>query len=164
MQAYYTVDIPEGATAVQFGAGNSRNLTSADNGSEFRLTRPQLVEGDSPRTWEPVDMASEMVKCQRFYEKINFCFGTAYNSTLLWLSMPFKVEKAKTPTVSYGVGNTPNVVQALRPSGSQNLPLREGALTGDSKGIYFNGNLLDSGVAVTDVGTWFCYVEAEVPF
>ena len=84
VQAYYTVDIPEGATAVQFGAGNSRPLTSADSGTVFRMTRPQVVEGDSPRTWEPVDMMVDLAKCQRFYERINNIWGYAINSSIFY--------------------------------------------------------------------------------
>lgn len=162
-QAYYTVDIPEGATNVQFGAGSSRALTSGDNGTVMRITRPQVVEGNSPLRWETADMSVDLMKCQRFYERINNCWGNAVSSTLLWLSMPFKVEKAAAPTIQYGFGDMPNVVQTHLTTGIENLPLAAGALTADTQGVYFNGGVMSGGSVANNVGVWACYVEAEAP-
>lgn len=89
---------------VWFEAGSNFNTQTNTLGQGNRtvdITRIMVVPGSSVKDWEDRTPGEERLFCQRFWEKISVFYGGYLpNGTTAYETVPFKITKRATPSIS----------------------------------------------------------------
>ena len=92
-------------TVNTWNAGNYYQPTGATsvvgtNGATWYITGVQLEEGSVPTPFEYRQYGTELVLCQRYFQRIDGMIGSAGSSTQVYISVNYPIEMRSTPTLN----------------------------------------------------------------
>ena len=92
-------------TVNTWNAGNYYQPTGATsvvgtNGATWYITGVQLEEGSVPTPFEYRQYGTELVLCQRYFQRIDGMIGSAGSSTQVYISVNYPIEMRSNPTLN----------------------------------------------------------------